>query len=304
MRLIFIIWLMTSFAGIAQQDAIYSQYMFNPFAINPAYAGSRDAVNVVIVNRSQWIGLDGAPSTQTISGHVPMNRNNLAWGLNISRDKLGPTSNLLAAATGAYQLKLYRGTLTFGLRGGIYNSVVDHGKLNFREADDVLDHEERMSAIIPTFDFGLYYYTERFYAGLSSNHLTKHRFNYSSLANNQAYYLRRHTFLAAGYVFEINRDIQLKPSILLKHGGGLAFNADVNVNALFKELFWLGIGLRNLSSLNFLIDFNVTDYLRVGYSYDMTLSKLKNYSHGSHEFILGFDFNLKKSSNILSPRYL
>ena len=295
---------MTSFAGIAQQDAIYSQYMFNPFAINPAYAGSRDAVNIVVVNRSQWVGLDGAPNTQTISGHVPMDKNNIAWGFNISRDKLGPTSNLLAAATAAYQLRLYQGTLTFGLRGGIYNSVVDHGQLLFREDDDILDNKERLSAIVPTFDFGLYYYTERFYVGLSSNHITKHRFNYSSLPNNQAYFLARHTFLAAGYVFEVNRDILLKPSVLLKHGGGLAFNADVNVNALFKELFWLGIGLRNLSSLNFLVDFNVTDYLRVGYSYDMTLNKLKSYSYGSHEIIIGFDFNLRKSPNILSPRYL
>jgi type IX secretion system PorP/SprF family membrane protein len=295
---------MTSFAGQAQQDAIYSQYMFNPFAINPAYAGSRDAVNIVVVNRSQWVGLDGAPNTQTISGHVPMNNNNIAWGFNISRDKLGPTSNLLAAGTAAYQLRLYQGTLTFGLRGGIYNSVVDHGQLSFREDDDILDNKERLSGIVPTFDFGLYYYTERFYAGLSSNHITKHRFNYSTLPDNQAYFLRRHTFLAAGYVFEVNRDILLKPSVLLKHGGGSAFNVDVNVNALFKELFWLGIGLRNLSSLNFLVDFNVTDYLRVGYSYDMTLNKLKSYSYGSHEIIIGFDFNLKKSSNILSPRYL
>lgn len=304
MRIIFIIWLLTSFAGIAQQDAIYSQYMFNPFAINPAYAGSRDAANVVVVNRSQWVGLDGAPNTQTISGHAPMNRNNLAWGINISRDALGPTSNLLLAATGAYQLKLYKGTLTFGLRAGIYNSVIDYGQLSFREDDDILDNKERLSAVVPTFDFGLYYYTERFFAGLSSNHITKHRFNYSSLPNNQAYYLRRHTFLTAGYVFEINPNILLKPTILLKHGGGLAFNADMNVNALFKELFWLGIGLRNLSSLNFLVDFNVTDYLRIGYSYDMTINKLKSFSYGSHEIMIGFDFNLKKSSSILSPRYL
>ncbi len=294
---------MTSFTGTAQQDAIYSQYMFNQFAINPAYAGSRDAITVVLINRNQWVGLDGAPNTQTISSHTPTNRNNLAWGINISRDKLGPSSNILAGLTGAYQLKLERGTLNFGLRGGIYNSVLDHGLLNFRETNDQLDDKQRISSIVPTFDFGLYYYTDQLYVGLSINHLTKHRFNFESLQNNQEYYLRRHTFLSMGYVFELDNNILLKPSMLIKHSGGPTVNLDVNTNIMFNELFWLGIGIRNFSSVNFLVDFNVTDYIRIGYSYDMTLNKIKNYSNGSHEILIGFDFNLKKSATT-SPRHL
>lgn len=304
MRILTVIaFVLMSFTGLGQQDAIYSQYMFNPFAINPAYAGSRDAINVVLINRNQWIGLEGAPNTQTLSGHVPMNKNNLAWGMNISRDKLGPSSNLLAMGTAAYQLRLETGTLNFGLRGGVYNSVLDHGILNFRESNDVLDNKQRLSSIVPTFDFGMYYYTERFFVGLSVNHLTKHRFNFESLQNNQAYYLRRHTFLSMGYVFELNNSILIKPSCLIKHADEVGFNADFNTNIMFNELFWLGVGVRNFSSVNFLVDFNVTDYLRIGYAYDLTLNKIKNYSNGSHEILVGFDFNLKKSSTV-SPRYL
>lgn len=303
MKVLVYILLLMSCNGIAQQDAIYSQYMFNPFAINPAYAGSRNAANVVLINRNQWVGLDGAPNTQTLSAHVPTNKKSLAWGLNLSHDKLGPTRNLFAAATGAYHLKLETGTLSFGLRGGIYNSAIDHGELNFREENDVLDHKQRQSSMVPTFDFGLYYFSERFFTGLSITHLTKHRFQYDAIANNQEYFLRRHFFLSSGYVFELKQNIIVKPTILLKYAGASSFSIDGNVNVLFNELFWLGIGLRDFSSVNFLVDFNVTDYLRVGYSYGMTINKLNTYSHGSHEILVGFDFNLKKSE-VISPRFL
>lgn len=288
---------------MAQQDAIYSQYMFNPFSINPAYAGSRNAVNVVMINRNQWVGIDGAPNTQTVSAHVPMNGKNLAWGIQFSHDQLGPTNNLLALATSAYQLKLETGTLNFGLRGGIYNSVFNQAKLNFREDNDLLDVQQKVSALIPTFDFGLYYYTDKFYAGLAVNHLTKHQLNYNDGLENQNYFLARHFFLNAGYVFGNNSKFLIKPSFLLKYGGSSSLNLDLNVNVLINELFWVGIGIRNTSSVNFLVDVNVTDYLRIGYSFDMNITKLNHYSYGSHEFLIGFDFNVQKS-NIISPRYL
>jgi type IX secretion system PorP/SprF family membrane protein len=206
-------------------------------------------------------------------------------------------------ATGAYQLRLETGTLNFGLRGGIYNTVIDQGQLNFREDNDLLDTKTRVSAMVPSFDFGLYYYTSNFYAGLSINHLTKHRFNFENLVNNQAYYLRRHVFISSGYVFKTEKNMLIKPSILIKYAGTGTFNVDINTNFMFNELFWVGIGLRNTSSLNFLVDFNVTDYLRIGYSYDMGLTKINHYSNGSHELLIGLDFNLRKTS-FTTPRYL
>ena len=161
----------------------------------------------------------------------------------------------------------------------------------------------KISAISPTFDFGLYYYTDRFYAGFSVNHLTKHRLNFDQLTNTDDYYLRRHLFFTTGYAFELKNKIILKPSILVKYADQSPINADINLNALFLEKVWLGVGIRNLSSLNFLVDFNVTDYLRIGYAYDLTLNKVNTYSNGSHELLLGFDFNLRKS-DVISPRYL
>lgn len=303
MKYLIYIFIFISCTANGQQDAIYSQYLFNPFAINPAYAGSRDAVNIVIVNRSQWTGLDGSPTTQTASGHVPMNTKNIAWGGQLSHDRIGPSTNLLINATGAYQLKLEQGNLNFGLRGGIYNSIIDHAKLNFRDENDALDIQQKVSAIVPTFDFGMYYYTEQFFVGLSVNHITKHRFNFDEVLDNQNYFLTRHFFLSTGYVFEISKTLLFKPTLLVKYAGPNTLNVDINAHVMYNELFWVGIGLRNTSSINFLVDVNVTDYLRIGYSYDISMTKLKNFSHGSHEFLLGFDFNVKKST-IISPRHL
>ncbi len=292
-----------SFSGFAQQDAIYNQYLFNPFAINPAYAGSREAINTTLISRSQWVGLDGAPNTQTLGLSSPANQKNLAWGVNLLRDKLGPTNNLFAAGTIAYRLHLNQGTLNFGLRGGIYNSVFDNGILNFREENDILDDNVRTSSVVPTFDFGLYYYTDRFFAGLSITHLNQQRFNFDQL-DNQEYFLRRHVFISTGYVYKTKKNILIKPSMLIKYSAPTGLNVDFNLNALFNEIAWIGFGVRNFSNLIFLTDINITDYLRIGYSYDLTLSKLKNFNNGSHEILIGFDFNLKKKANLNSPRYL
>jgi type IX secretion system PorP/SprF family membrane protein len=287
----------------AQQDAIYAQYAFNPFAINPAYAGSRQSVNMNLINRNQWVGLEGAPNTQTLSAHLPSSKYPIAYGINISRDQLGPTTNLVALLTGVYQLKMETGALNFGLRGGIFNSIFDHSKLRYREANDIMDIQERRNAMAPTFDFGMYYYTDRMFVGLSMNHLTRHQLNYYDQADNSPNYLRKHLFLSGGYAFPINNNLLFKPTILLKYVESSGFNADLNLNVLFKEKMWLGVGLRNISSVNLLVDFNITDYLRAGYAYELNLTKLHNYSYGSHEFVIGYDFNVNKAAPPL-PRYL
>ena len=140
-KLIALILVLITVGAYAQQNAVFSQYMFNPFAINPAYAGSRDAASIVLLNRSQWLGISGAPNTQTLAAHTPTNNRNLAWGINMTYDRLGPTSNLFFAGTSAYQLVLEKGTLNFGLRAGLFNTVLNGQKLRFRENEDAVDHQ-------------------------------------------------------------------------------------------------------------------------------------------------------------------
>ncbi|MBI3135330.1 MAG: type IX secretion system membrane protein PorP/SprF [Bacteroidetes bacterium] len=293
---------MASLNGIAQQDAIYSQYMFNPFAINPAYAGTRNSMSAVILHRSQWVGIEGAPVTQTATLHAPVNKYNIAWGVNLAHDKLGPSRNISGGVTGAYHLKFRESKLSFGLRAGFYNSIFNKNMLNFKEDGDAFDVGGVSSSTVPSFDFGMYYYKTKFYAGISATHLWSGNFNYKDLPSNNIY-LRTHVMLAIGYVFEFNQKFVLKPSMLIKSTETSPANIDLNVSALFYKKIWLGISFRNQSSINFLLDMNVTDYLRVGYSYDLLINQLSQYSKGTHELFIGFDFDLKKSQTI-SPRYL
>lgn len=297
------LFVVTALNSSAQQDAIYSQYMFNTFAINPAYAGTRNSMSAVILHRSQWVGIDGAPTTQTATVHAPINKYNIAWGVNLAHDRLGPTRNILAAGTGAYHVKLRNAKISFALRAGIYNSILNKGMLSFKEDGDVFDQGGTVSALVPSFDAGVYYYKTKFFVGLSATHMASPKFKYEGYPSNTNMYLRTHVMLHSGYVFEFNRKFVLKPSVLIKSTDDSPFNVDVNISALLYKRVWLGLSVRHASSLNFLIDVNVTDYLRMGYAYDLLVNQLSQYSKGSHEVFIGFDFDIKKSQTI-SPRFL
>jgi type IX secretion system PorP/SprF family membrane protein len=286
-----------------QQDAIYSQYMFNPFMINPAYAGSRDALSGTLLFRQQWVGIDGAPSTQTFSMHSPIGNQKLAGGINVVNDAIGPTRNTGAFLTGAYHFKLGKGKLSFGLRGGIYNSRLDRSKLNYDNPADKFNNQGTTNAMAPSFDFGTYYYTSKFYAGFSATHLTQQKFAYDDYPTDAQVFLKRHFFFATGAAFELGKSTVFKPSVLLKYVDGAPLNYDVNASFLFKKLFWLGASYRSGNGVTFITEVNVTDFLRLGYSYDLVLNRLKKFTLGTHEIMLGFDLNIKKTKHI-SPRYL
>jgi type IX secretion system PorP/SprF family membrane protein len=291
----------------AQQDAIYSQYSFNPLAINPAYAGTRNSFSAVLLHRSQWVGIDGAPTTQTLSVHSPTNKSNLAFGFNMAYDRIGPSTTLNAAFSTAYHLKFKKSKLSLALRAGLYSATLDKNKLQFQDNNDVFNEGGVYSSAVPSFDFGAYYYKAKFYVGLSLTHLTQHEFDfYDQIDLNGGstdYFLRTHVFLNSGYVFEVNKNVVFKPSLLLKVTEGALPNLDLSFNVLFYKKIWVGLSFRNKSSVNFMTEINITDYMRIGYAYDYSVNKLSNYNKGSHEIFIGFDFDLK-SKKVVSPRYL
>jgi len=305
-KYIFLVFIGISFGSLAQQDPIFSQYAFNPLVINPAYAGSRNSFSTVLLHRSQWVGIDGAPTTQTFSFHSPLNKSNLALGFTYINDKLGPTRNSTAALSVAYHLKFRKSKLAFGLRAGLFSATYDFNMLNFKEANDNYDVGGAIRRTIPSFDFGVYYYKAKFYAGISATHMNSTEMNFFDFGNdggNFSYYLHTHIFLTSGYVFELNDKVIFKPSILLKFVHATLPNTDLAFNFMFYKKFWLGLSFRNRSSVNFLTEWNITDYLRMGYAYDFNINQLNTYSRGSHELFLGFDFNIKSKKNV-SPRYL
>ncbi|UKN02366.1 type IX secretion system membrane protein PorP/SprF [Paracrocinitomix mangrovi] len=304
-KIVLFMMLLCAFQSFGQQDALYSQYMFNPFAINPAYAGTRNSYSMVLLHRSQWVGMPGAPSTQSFAMHAPVTKYGLVWGVNFAHDQIGPSNNIIAAGTAGYQVKFKHSKLNFALRAGFYNSVLNRNLLNFKEDNDQLDVGGKVSAMVPSFDFGVYYYKKKFFVGGAINHLTKHQFNFDGYADSVTtnFTLRRHFILNAGYVWEWKKNFILKPTILFKSVIGAPVNLDVNISALIYKRIWLGISARNTSSIVFMTDINITDFMRVGYAFDLNYSKIGAYTKGSHEIFLGFDFNLKDKQTI-SPRYL
>ena len=290
-------------ACFAQQDALYSQYMYNQFSLNPAYAGSRDAVSAVLVYRNQWLGFDGAPVSKTFSIHSPMKGKRVALGLNFINEQIGPSDNMGAFGTYAYHLPAAGGKLSMALRGGVYRYQIDVEKLKYKDITDNKYTNLPTGKFIPGFDFGLYYYTNTFYSGVAVNHLTGKKFGYADTTYLQTR-LNRHFIAVAGKAFLINDNLVLKPSTMVRYTEGAPVNLDLNINILLNKMFWVGASYRTSNDIILIAEFNITHYLRAGYSYDMSLGKVKNYNSGSHEIFLGFDFDILKKKTLISPRYL
>lgn len=287
----------------AQQDALYSQYMFNPFMINPAYAGSREGTSSVLLFREQWIGIDGAPSTQTFSIHSPFSKQKMALGLNLFNDAIGPTRNSGAFVSYAYHLKLGKAKLSLGVRGGMYNSRLDLDVLNYRDPLDETNGTGRVNSMVPSFDFGMYLYSKKYYLGFSSTHLNESKFDFSGMTTNTIIVLKRHYMFAAGGAFPIGENTVFKPTTLVKFVPSAPVNIDVNASFLMRKVFWLGAGFRSAGSVVLITEYNISQFLRVGYSYDLVLNQLKRFSGGTHELMVGFDMNFNRTKSI-SPRYL
>ncbi|MFT7611748.1 MAG: type IX secretion system PorP/SprF family membrane protein [Parvicellaceae bacterium] len=294
--------LMASGEYCAQQDALYSQYMFNPFAINPAYAGSRDAISGVILHRNQWAGLDGAPSTSSIALHSPFKGKHFSLGINAFAETIGPSTNQGAFLTYAYRVKMPVGKLAFAIRGGMYSSRFDKGRLNYNNPADQHNTGGVFTAATPTFDFGAYYNTNHLFFGASVSHIAELGSSFDDVAETQLE-LNRHYIGSFGGALEITRKLVYKPSIIVKYVAGAPLSLDINSSFLFNKVFWLGASYRTSKSVVLVTELNVTDFLRIGYSYDIVFNQLQRYNNGSHELFIGFDFGLKKQKSV-SPRYL
>ncbi len=286
----------------AQQDALYSQYIFNQFTINPAYAGTRNSLSSVLLYRNQWVGLDGSPSTMNFSIHSPFAGRKMALGLNFILDEIGPSETSTIMGSYAYHLKTSKGKISFGLRGGILSTSLRSDMLNYYDNNDKHNTGGVLQAVTPNFDFGVYYYTTGFYSGISVNHLLGQTENFENTSQTQIN-LDRHFLLTAGGVVVFNDNLVFKPSLMIKYIHNTPLNYDLNASVLFNKTLWLGLSYRSSKNIVLITEYNISDFLRIGYSYDFDLSSLRRYNTGSHEVFLGCDINIQKNKS-LSPRYL
>jgi type IX secretion system PorP/SprF family membrane protein len=289
----------------AQQDALFSQYMFNKLAINPGYAGSRELLSADILYRYQWVNIEGAPKTISANIHSPLNNPHLALGMSITNDEIGPTSNTSAMATFAYRILFPKSKLSFGLQAGVKNnSFVWNDLVSNDPNDPFLTYSDQLTKkLVPDANFGVYYYSEKFYAGLSSHQLLQNQtlvFT-DTTGNTQFTKLLSHFYGMAGAAIPLGENVIFRPSFLAKYVKNAPPQLDINASFLFANTLWLGASYRTEKAVSFITEVNIAQNLRIGYSYDIWLNELKVYNKGSHEIRLSFDFNVAK--RILSPRY-
>jgi len=295
-------------AVTAQQDPQYSQYMYNPIVVNPAYAGNRGVTSIVGLHRSQWVGLDGAPRTQTLSIHSPIQNSRVGLGLSIVNDALGPTDETYFAADFSYTIPVsYNGNLSLGIKGGAHVLNVDFTQLNARDQNDGLLQNNIDNKLSPTVGVGAYYHTDKFYIGLSTPNLLQTEHFDASNNNNSATYIakeRIHYFATAGYVFDLSESIKFKPTTLIKAVAGAPLQVDVTANFLINEKITLGAAYRWSAAVTGLIGFQVSDQMLIGFAYDRETTELGNsvYNDGSYELFLRFEL-FNRYDKLLTPRF-
>ncbi|PKP50961.1 MAG: hypothetical protein CVT95_01995 [Bacteroidetes bacterium HGW-Bacteroidetes-12] len=299
-KILLILTVLMTLQAFAQQDPQYSLYMFNPLGVNPGYAGSRDAISGVLLHRSQWVGLDGAPTTQVFTLHSPLKNQNMALGFQLINDNIGPRTTQDISLVYAYKIKLGRGKLAFGLRGGILNYQYDWAKIEYKDQDDAIPTTANDNFILPNFDFGIYYNTNKFYAGIALDHLNQAKYNLSVIDTSTSV-ARKYINLTmtAGRAFALSDNLTLKTSAILR-GQSKQGHIDINGSLLIKNKFLVGLTLTHRQTFVFMTEINITKTLKMGYAYDYTATQLTNGS--SHELFIGYDFNTFKSK-VVSPRY-
>lgn len=293
------LWQLVPQQAMAQQQVMFTQYMFNGLAINPAYAGSQESLSLTALAREQWTGIEGAPSTQTFSAHSPFNQDKIGVGLLVLHDQIGLTEQTGVFGSYAYRIGFKNGhKLSMGLQAGFshYNS-----RFSRVSSTDPAFANQDVREMKPNFGFGLYYTSNRMYIGASVPQLAENIFDRKNKESNIN--LVRHYFLTAGYVFDLNEALKLKPNLLVKAVEGAPVELDLNANLLIKEVIWVGVSWRSFDSVDALLQLQLTDKLQLGYSYDIaTTAALSSINAGSHELMLNYRLGLSKSK-IITPRY-
>lgn len=294
--------LLSGTAVIGQQDAMFTHYSFNTLAVNPAYAGSRDVITITGLHRSQWVGFDGAPTTQTLTFHSPVFTEALGMGLSIVNDKIGPVQFTGLYADLSYRIKLTKTTkLAFGLKGGGNLMQGDIAALKTDQAGDGA-FQNISSMFLPNFGGGIYLSNEKWYMGVSAPKLLENGFTTNTTGVTEGE--KRHYFFIAGMVMKLSNGLKLRPTTFVKATAAAPLEADLTAMFIIKDKLELGVMGRTGDAVGALIGYNFTNQLRVGYSYDWSFENTTGvYNSGSHEVMLRYDILNLEKGKIRSPRY-
>jgi type IX secretion system PorP/SprF family membrane protein len=285
-----------------QHTPLTSQYLFNGLLINPAYAGSRDALAANITHRQQWVGFSGAPVTQILSVHAPVNRRKVGLGLMLYNDRIGVSNETALMTNYAYRIRFPNGKLAFGIGAGVTLLRGDWQTVAIQDGQDAVFMEPTRSAFRPNFSAGAYYYSKSWFVGLSAPFILLHQYG----GANDGYRVADvrpdlQTMVTGGYLWELSPDIKLKPAVLLRYRMEASPQIDLNTNVILREKLWLGISYRTQDAVVAMVEVLPTPQWRFGYAYDMGVSALRPYHHGSHELMVQYELGYR--IRVRDPRY-
>lgn len=275
-----------------QQLPQFTQYAWNNYAWNPAFAGVNQYWEGTSMNRYQWLGnVTDAPRTFTLSAHGPLKDPNIALGGYVYTDVVGPTRRIGFQASFTYHVRLSENMkLAFGLSGGFNQWLLDADKITTYHANDFYFSNGLLKSFDPDGKFGIWLYHPDWYFGASVGQMFHNKLSFLETQTGSESYMEDHFYFTGGYKFKLGEDWALQPTFLLKMGLPAPIKFDGNLNVIWKETLWLGLGMRTQDAAMAMIGYKYKDMLTIGYAYDMTLTKLKNYSTGTHELMLGVKF--------------
>jgi type IX secretion system PorP/SprF family membrane protein len=300
--LIILISSLISTKSFSQQDVQLTQYASALQLTNPAYVGTSGRLNVTGIARNQWVGFEGAPTSQVLLINSPFLRYRFGVGLNLIRDKIGPTTNTLLYLNASYNLNITkRLKMSMGLSGGFNVNSLDAASFDPASLNDPAISFEKQIQFMPNFGTGIYFYSDEFYLGLSTPKLLKNDFKSTTTETSTTGGEEQHFFIIGGYLFKIDESWKAKPSFSLKMVKGSPLSFDITANAIYNDKIWFGVMYRHGDAVGAIFQYQVTDRLRAGYSYDQPFTQMKS-SGGSHEILVSYDL-IFKGKKIVTPRY-
>ncbi|MES2573887.1 MAG: type IX secretion system membrane protein PorP/SprF [Bacteroidota bacterium] len=299
-KFIGLVLVLLSGVGYAQQDAQYTQYMYNTIAVNPAYAGSRETLSVFGLYRTQWVGLEGAPQTANFSVNTPIGKN-LGLGVSIVSDKIGPQNENNFSIDFSYSVPLSESyKLSFGIKGSGSLLNVDYTKLSYPDPTDPIFQQNIDNKFLPNIGAGIYLHSDKGYIGVSAPYIIENEHydkNTTFIATERIHY-----YGIAGYVFDLSPSLQFKPSVLTKVVEGAPLQVDLSGNFLINQKFTAGLAYRWDAAYSALVGFQASQSWFIGYAYDRDSTKFADYNSGSHEIFLRYEL-FTKPNRVISPRF-
>lgn len=333
MKRLFLILLAVLPAGnalLAQQDPMFTKYMFNSLVYNPAYAGSNEHMSVALLHRSQWFEIEGAPTTQTLTLHTPLQNDRVGLGVSLMNDRIGPTNTVGLQVAYAYRIPVGPGKLAIGLQGGLLNWRADWTRLNLESPNPDPAFNETPNYWMPNFGAGVYYSTKHFFTGFSSPNLVEYDLRKDNISPSYPLYARqyRHYFATIGGAIPLNGTaLMFRPILLVKNVGWFSnlrrneeqrkvkapTEFDIDLSFLFFERLWMGGAFRSsfeafdrerssYDSVDFWASYFFPSGLRIGAAYDYPLTRLRTVTSGAFELMIGYEFNYK-TKRVVTPRY-